>query len=220
MHVRLLVGVNSAAYNAIFMPAPSAVLEIDAKMGGYYKGLYSRGPQDFLTFHLGYHWIGIHLYLYTLDRYKKPNWDSHIRMPVNVAQRALSAMQHKLQLQETVGCCEAASLHREECRGTWQVVSEAVNITVQSLGGDLMHLDIVDAHNPASVSLQVSRFCHDFEKRVECSDSIMKAVEQKIGQSARAVSSQSGAVKALQVFKKHGLYHTSPHPCTDLYRRV
>ena len=138
-HVHLLIGVNSAAYNAIFMPISSAVLEIDAKLGGYYKGSHSSGPQSFLTTHIGYHWLGIHLFLYTFGRRCERGHDPTITISLNVTRRALSAMRHKLQQQQTIGCCEVASLHRSECRGSWQLVAKAFR-------GEPVNLYIPDVH--------------------------------------------------------------------------
>ena len=225
MHVRLLIGVNSAAYNAIFMPASSAVLEIDAKLGGYYKGSHSSRPQDFLTTHIGYHWLGIHLYLYILgDRFEKDE-DATIMVPMNVTRRALSAMRYKLGQQEIIGCCETTSLDREECRGSWQLVARTFTLTVlMEPDGDPMNLDIPDIHDPASVSQAVAGFCEEYLEmlanfqgllatRDACFSEMMKKVEEQTGKSYTLVSKSdshgnSGAlspVKVLQMFQRHVL---------------
>ena len=141
LNVHLLIGVNSAAYNAIFMPIPAAVLEIDAKLGGYYTGAHSSGPQSFLTTHIGYHWLGIHLFLYSIGRRLATGNDPTIAVSVNVTQTALSAMRQKVQQQEAIGCCEVTALDREECRGTWQYVHR-----------EHVYLDITNKYNATSVA--------------------------------------------------------------------
>ena len=148
LNVHLLIGVNSAAYNAIFMPIPAAVLEIDAKLGGYYTGAHSSGPQSFLTTHIGYHWLGIHLFLYSIGRRLATGNDPTIAVSVNVTQTALSAMRQKVQQQEAIGCCEVTALDREECRGTWQYVHR-----------EHVYLDITNKYNATSVAVQVEDFC-------------------------------------------------------------
>ena len=194
IQIRILIGVNSAAYNAIFLPASSAVLEVDAKLGGYYKGSHSSGPQDFLTTHFGYHWLGIHLYLYTVGNRFEKGRDSTIVVPLNVTRRALSDMRHKLEQQEEVGCCEAASVVREECRGTWQLVAKAITVPVTGPDGKPMNLDIPDIHDPASVSHHVMAFCEKFVEMMElgvppwyipaesCFGAFIKEVEKQTGQ--------------------------------------
>ena len=50
--VRLLLAVNSASFNAVFMPPSSAVLEIDAVTAWVWHG--------WSTFTVGYHFLGMH----------------------------------------------------------------------------------------------------------------------------------------------------------------